>query len=381
MGGHPVLIVDDNPVNVKLVRAVLAADGYDIRTAADGAEAWTVLREFRPRLILMDVQLPGADGFELTRRLKLDPATRDIIVLAITAYAMAGDEERAYTAGCSGYITKPVDTRTLPATVKLHMGTRPVAQPAFEAGDYHDLLTELRANFLVEGEEEAGALLGTLAHAFQVDRAQRVAHRWTGIAGILGFAEIAREARGIEEFLAQPAGRGDQGAARHVIAAGECVSRLRAELLSIRDLFSHAVRGRRETPHLPPAVLEMLAHKIFAVIGFERAEAARISAALGHARAYYQVFVDLPDNRTLQPFQAAVVNVCQGEGIFSWAQNGLGGGVKPILFIGSAETLLRREAGIPEPSWDFLLGPWDGDELIFRAYRLFVSAPDCSRKN
>ena len=147
-------------------------------------------------------------------------------------------------------------------------------------------------------------------------------------------------------------------------------------------MFSHAVRGRRETPQLPPAVEELLAQKKFAVIGFERAEAARIGGALAHARASYRVFNDLPDNRTLQPYQAAVVNVCQGEGIFSWAQSGLSaGGVKPILFVGSAETLLRREAGIPEPSWDFLLGPWDADELIFRAYRLFVLAPDCCRKN
>jgi CheY-like chemotaxis protein len=382
MGGAPLLIVDDNPVNLKLVRAVLAADGYEIRTAGDGAEAWTVLAEFRPRLILMDVQLPGSDGFELTRRLKLDPSTHDIIVLAITAYAMPGDEEKAYRAGCSGYITKPVDTRTLPATVKLHMGPRPVALPAFEVGDYHDLLTELRANFLVEGEEEASALLNTLARDFALDRAQRAAHRWTGIAGILGFAEIAREARGIEDFLAQPGGPGYQGPARQMIAAGECVSRLRAELLSIRQMFSHAVRGRRETPQLPPAVREILAAKKFAVIGFEHAEAARITGALGHAGAASRVFEDLPDNRTLQSFQAAVVNVCQGEGVFSWAESGPAGeGVKPILFVGSAETLLRREAGVPQRSWDFLMGPWDADELIFRAYRLFASAPHFSRKN
>ena len=167
-----------------------------------------------------------------------------------------------------------------------------------------------------------------------------------------------------------------------MIAAGECVSRLRAELLRIRELFSHAVRGRRETPQLPPAVRELLRFKKFAVIGFEHAEAARVTAALGHARASYRIFDDLPDNRTLQPFQGAVVNVCQGEGIFSWAQSDFGGSVKPILFVGSAETLLRREAGIPEPTWDFLLGPWDADELLFRAYRLFAAAaPDHACEN
>ena len=255
MGGDPLLIVDDNPVNLKLVRTVLAADGYNIRTAADGPEAFKVLAKFRPRLILMDIQLPGANGFELTRRLKSDPATRDIIVVAITAYAMPGDEERAHSAGCSGYITKPVDTRTLPATVRLHLGIRQAAKPALQRGDYHDLLAELRANFLVDGEEETGALLCTLAQSFDLDRAQRIAHRWTGIAGILGFAEIACKARGIEDFLADPGEQRHGGRARGMIAAGECLSRLRSELLSIRQLFSHAVRGsgRLRTSRRPSA--------------------------------------------------------------------------------------------------------------------------------
>jgi two-component system, cell cycle response regulator DivK len=379
MGGDPVLIVDDNPVNLKLVRAVLAAEGYEIRTAGDGLEATTVLAQFRPRLILMDLQLPGENGFELTRRLKADSATRDIIVVAVTAYSIPGDEEKAQLAGCSGLITKPLDTRTLPAAVKLHLGTRQVAQPAFQPGDYHDLLTELRANFLIDGEEESGQLLHTLAQGFDLDRAQRMAHRWTGIGGILGFSEIARKARGIEDFLADPSeqchyGRDRGGRDCSIIAAGECVSRLRAELLGIRELFTQAVQGKRETPELPPAVGQALADKRFAVIGFEPAEAARITGALEYARARCRVFRDLPDNDTLQPFHAGVVNVCQGEGIFSWVHSGVSAdSVKPILFVGSAETLLRREPGIPERSWDFLLGPWDSDELIFRAYRLFSS--------
>ncbi len=101
----------------------------------------------------------------------------------------------------------------------------------------------MRANFLVEGEEESGRLLERLAQGLDLDRAQRMVHRWTGIAGILGFAEIARKARGIEDFLADP-GERRRGSrqARAMIAAGECVSRLRAELLAMRQLFSQAVR-------------------------------------------------------------------------------------------------------------------------------------------
>jgi len=117
MSGEPILIVDDNSTNMKLVRILLASEGYDVRTAADAEEALNVLKEFYPRLILMDVQLPGIDGLELTRRLKSDPATRDITILGLTAYAMKGDKERIIAAGCDGYVPKPIDTRTLPELV------------------------------------------------------------------------------------------------------------------------------------------------------------------------------------------------------------------------------------------------------------------------
>ena len=117
MSGEPILIVDDNATNMKLVRILLASEGYDVRTATDAEEALNVLKEFYPRLILMDVQLPGIDGLELTRRLKSDPATRDITILGLTAYAMKGDKERIIAAGCDGYVPKPIDTRTLPELV------------------------------------------------------------------------------------------------------------------------------------------------------------------------------------------------------------------------------------------------------------------------
>jgi CheY-like chemotaxis protein len=112
-----ILIVDDNHANAALMSFILQKTGYDLRTAGDAEEAMVIVREFQPVLIMMDLQLPGMDGLELTRRLKADIATYAIIIIAVTAYAMKGDEERAIDAGCDGYLSKPIETRKLPGIV------------------------------------------------------------------------------------------------------------------------------------------------------------------------------------------------------------------------------------------------------------------------
>jgi CheY-like chemotaxis protein len=119
--GEPILIVDDNAVNLKLVRLLLAAEGYDVRAATDADDALAALADFHPWLILMDLRLPGVDGLELTRRLRVDPVMRVVVVVALTAYAMRGDDERALAAGCDGYLTKPIETRMLPAAVAAYL--------------------------------------------------------------------------------------------------------------------------------------------------------------------------------------------------------------------------------------------------------------------
>ncbi len=121
MAGASILIVDDHPVNVELAKVLLTLEGHDVHTASDAETVLQLLPQLRPDLILMDVQLPGMDGLELTRRLKADPLYRDTIILAFTAYAMKGDQEKASAAGCDGYLAKPIDTRTFPAEVASYL--------------------------------------------------------------------------------------------------------------------------------------------------------------------------------------------------------------------------------------------------------------------
>ncbi|GAC1308001.1 MAG: response regulator [Ktedonobacteraceae bacterium] len=117
MSGESILVVDDNPVNLKLACALLRSNGYEVSTASNANEALAMLSREHPHLILMDIQLPDTDGLTLTRRLKADPATRDIVIVALTAYVMKGDEQKARQAGCDGYIPKPIETRTFIATM------------------------------------------------------------------------------------------------------------------------------------------------------------------------------------------------------------------------------------------------------------------------
>jgi CheY-like chemotaxis protein len=123
MSGELILVVDDNPVNLRLACALLSSNGYEVCTAEDGQETLVVLRTVHPRLILMDVQLPDMDGLTLTRRLKADPATQNIVIVALTAYAMKGDEQKAREAGCDGYIPKPIEKRTFVKTITRFLET------------------------------------------------------------------------------------------------------------------------------------------------------------------------------------------------------------------------------------------------------------------
>lgn len=117
MAKETILIVDDSPVNLKLAKLILSIEGYDVHTAVDANDALQILTRLKPELILMDLQLPGMDGLELTRAIKADSQHKNVIIIAVTAYAMKGDDKKAYASGCDDYITKPINVETLPKIV------------------------------------------------------------------------------------------------------------------------------------------------------------------------------------------------------------------------------------------------------------------------
>jgi len=112
-----ILVVEDNPTNMNLAKFLLEGAGHSVLSARDAEVGLTLAREEQPNLILMDMQLPGMDGLEATMRLKKDKATSAIPVIALTALAMKGDEERIRAAGCDGYIAKPMRYQEFLATV------------------------------------------------------------------------------------------------------------------------------------------------------------------------------------------------------------------------------------------------------------------------
>lgn len=132
------MLVEDNPVNRRLAEFLLRAKGFTVIEVSTGEEALQTARGEQPDLIIMDLQLAGMDGFTATRKLKADPATRHIPVIAMTAYAMSGDRERALEVGCDGYITKPIDTREFPLTIERHLTSRERGTGVRDAGTGKD---------------------------------------------------------------------------------------------------------------------------------------------------------------------------------------------------------------------------------------------------
>ena len=370
MANENVLIVDDAPVNLKLTDILLRKEGYKVHTATDAEEALKLLRSFRPDLMLVDIQMPGMDGLELTRRLKRNPVTRDIVVVALTACAMKEDEQKAIAAGCAGFITKPIDTHTLGKRVRQHLDCRknePPIQPETDPGEiqpphFSDAELEgLRRRFLEEGILQSRQMLECAGTNFDGPKTARLLHTWIGTAGILGYTTISESARRAEEAL---------------LAEKPGADRL-PDALS--DLVLAFTEPREATPDpLPPFILAPLAGKSISLAGFAVEEGERLCAALERAGACPRSFslADLPE--TGAALGNALLFHVREETMDAWCISPAGNEHlrMPLILVGSRERILAVDHSVLARASEFLIDAWQPEEALMRiAFALWRGVP------
>ncbi|MBZ5618141.1 MAG: response regulator [Acidobacteriia bacterium] len=368
MAGEPILIVDDTPVNLKLTRILLVNEGYKVLTAASAEEALELLGNFHPYLVLADIQLPGIDGLELTRRIKQNAPTRDIMVVALTAFALKGDEQRAIDAGCDGYITKPIDTRTLGARIRgfLDRRSESAAGPAPPPPDSEHFslpaeeLEVLRQRFLEEGQEQARQWLLDLDAQFNANDAQRTLHQWIGTAGLLGYTAISRLAREMEAILQErPV---DQ-------------TQLRESLVTLALAFT-SPKDARDVP-VPTGIVQALSGKRIALVGLPVSEAQRFSVALQRAEAVPVVF-DLskpPDATAMKDCRAVVVHVHPDTAGSGWLDPSSPIAHCPLILVGAREHLVALDQKVQLMARELLMDAWQPEEALIRLNRVLSQPP------
>jgi two-component system cell cycle response regulator DivK len=360
MAGESILIIDDSPLNLKLARILLESQGYVIGTAKEGNEALSMVSTFKPRLILMDVQMPGIDGLEVTRRIKANPNTRDIIVVALTSYAMKGDREKARSAGCDGYITKPFDSQKLLLQIRQYLDTAngaPVEEVhPLGAAESQSLLEDLAREFVAEGEKQSRRLRDEVKTGLDVKAAKGLAHRWAGTGGTLGFPEISQAAFEIENLLENSPSN---------------VELLETRFRELVKLFANSLKSSQHVVSVPAGIAEVLSGRRVELISFEKKEASRMQQFLQAAGASCH-FIDAYgiDRSASGPVDIDIVNV-PGSHSASGVQFGMLPATEtPVLLIGPPDLLLQTQLDAQNCLHDFLSEPYAPEEILVRCCQL-----------
>lgn len=211
MKNENILIVDDNQMNVKLIRLLLFNEGFQVRSAQSAGEALEALCSFLPDAVLMDIQLPGINGLQLTRLLRQDWRTRAIPIVAVSANAMKQNIQEAYAAGCDGYITKPIDTRTFVNSLRDHLAR--VASGESNASPeplQDDAFLSLRSAFATDCKTNIERLLDDPNACLDRDEVCDVLHSCAGMAGTFGHPHVTAAARRVEALFTSPQCTRDQ---------------------------------------------------------------------------------------------------------------------------------------------------------------------------
>jgi two-component system, cell cycle response regulator DivK len=353
---NSILIVEDNQMSVQLVRVLLAGEGYDLRSAFNANEALNVLATFKPDLVLMDIQLPGKNGLELTRELRSKPDLNGTRIVALTGYGRKDDEQNCLSAGCDGYIAKPIDTSTFPATVRSFIDKTARRVPSAQ-GDMRDILREIRNSFITEASAEVAELLAAEPYPDK-SRLLRTLHRWAGVGGTLGLPGVTDQARKAE-LLVESADEVDASAVKDALA----------ELK--RLIVAEAAAPAFELA-LPSEIVKTLSGKRVGLAGFSEPEASRIAKVLDRAECFTLCMETPPEGLSttaLERFDIVILNLNGPAGLV--CQNHTSPGLdKPILLVGSRSCVPTEVISIEAPARDLLMTPWDSEELLVRCCKL-----------
>ncbi|MGB9457778.1 MAG: response regulator [Bryobacteraceae bacterium] len=371
MAGETILIVEDSPVSLKLTASALRAEGYKVQVASTAEQALSTLLSLKPDLILVDIMLPGMDGLELTTRIKRDSRLHDVIVLALTACDMEGDEDRARDAGCDGYLTKPIDSQMLtqirqyldfggevlappePAA-EIPRKWRPEASPEPVALAIPESeLEDLRRTFLADGAVQSQHLLETVENGFDEKNTTLLAHQWAGTGGLLGFPRISNRAREVEVILRSPPWTS---------------TRMRVALRNLARAFAEPAAALAEL-RVPDSIAQELEGKRVALVGLADAEAERLCRALERVGAKPRLFEadDPPDAEIVRECNAALVHVRPETMGTKWlAPDFVPPPRLPVVFIGARERLFALNQAVQARAGDFLIDGWQPEEALMR---------------
>jgi two-component system, cell cycle response regulator DivK len=355
MPGSPILVVDDSPVNLKLMRLLLTYEGFDVRTSERAEDALQMLHNFRPALVLTDLQMPGMDGLEMTRRIKGDHRTSGIRVAALTASTSRFDNQRAIEAGCEGYITKPIDTATLASRVRDLMGEKPAPRPALPVATPAAQLPQadvaaLRLRFLRTGLEKSREFLESLNIRLDSVRMSGVLHEWAGSGGTLGFPTISKLARYGEELLAQSPLQAE--------ALRECLSDI---YLTFDELLDS------EDAPAPDFLMKSLRGKNVALVGLPADRCDAICAALARVEARPRLFsLDELESQPIWDCELSVIHVQPGLDPERVNQAALRADAGQMLLAGDRTDLMAVAHGMQSSAAEYLAGTWEPDEVLMR---------------
>src|ERR1039457_5603295 len=359
MAGETIVVVDDAPVNLRLAAAVLRGEGYKVHLASSAEEALMMLRRMVPHLMLVDIQLPGMNGLELTRRLRQDPRTREMLIVALTASVMASAQQQAFDAGCDGFIAKPIDTRSLGGRLCAFLDGGPGTVP--ETGSEHGALPgglsfsgpemeALRRSFLTDGSRHVRRLLDVVDARVDIVEATRMFHQWVGSAGALGYMELAGKARAAETLLSSP---------------GWTKTDFRDALISLAYAFA-SPREAADTP-IPDSIVQELARKRVALIAFADEEAERLCSAFERVRALPRLFSgdEPPEAASILDCGVIMVHVRPDTVAIPCLQTGFAP-PRPLVLVGGREDLLALPLDVQSGACEFLIDGWQPEEAIMR---------------